>query len=93
MQNLADPSSLLFTIEKPNIYRDDHLVPSLLLESSGPVDKELTIRRSKTIDEVLRGGRGVELYPSGPLGRDGNEVICKWTTIFDLESGGNRDRN
>jgi len=81
LEILSNPSSLLFAIEKPNIYRDDHLVPSLLLGDSpskitsnlsGTISKRLT-----ALAKVVENGRGLE---AGPLGREGNEVVCRWAT-------------
>ncbi|GAA6058973.1 hypothetical protein JCM10212_001683 [Sporobolomyces blumeae] len=68
---MSNPSSLLFEVEKPNIYRDDHLVPSLL-RSTSPTQTENQLSR---LSPIISSGRGME---DGPLGRDGNELVCKW---------------
>ncbi|GAA5960789.1 hypothetical protein JCM3765_000817 [Sporobolomyces pararoseus] len=80
VKTLSNPSSLLFTIEKPNIYRDDHLVPSLLRQSGHHHDSSKISHRLKALDEALGKGRGLDL---GPLGRGGNEMICRWTTTLE----------
>ncbi|GAA5994531.1 hypothetical protein JCM5350_006387 [Sporobolomyces pararoseus] len=80
IQALSNPSSLLFTIEKPNIYRDDHLVPSILRQFGQQVDTTEVTERSRALDEAVEKGRG--LGP-GPLGRGGNEMICRWTMTLD----------
>lgn len=79
---LSNPSSLLFAIEKPNIYRDDHLVPSILFSAYGSPRDSATLsqsvaRRLPALAKVVETGRGLE---AGPLGREGNEVVCKWAT-------------
>ncbi|CEQ41609.1 SPOSA6832_03343, partial [Sporobolomyces salmonicolor] len=83
LELIANPSSLLFAIEKPNIYRDDHLLPSLLLpilssptcSSLRPAITETTERQLLDLSAGVESGRGME---PGPLGRAGNELVCKW---------------
>ncbi|GAA5888047.1 hypothetical protein JCM5296_005415 [Sporobolomyces johnsonii] len=83
LELIANPSSLLFAIEKPNIYRDDHLLPSLLLSilsspacsSLRPAVIETTERQLLDLSAGVASGRGME---PGPLGRAGNELVCKW---------------
>ncbi|GAA6017403.1 hypothetical protein JCM11491_006645 [Sporobolomyces phaffii] len=85
LDNLSDPSSLLFAIEKPNIYRDDHLVPSLLLCERQQIDPHVSLRRTKRLGQVISTGRGLE---AGPLGREGNEMVCRWGApiVWELDA-------
>ncbi|GAA5895288.1 tRNA methylation protein TRM732 [Sporobolomyces salmoneus] len=82
LENLSNPSSLMFTIEKPNICRDDFLLPTISLSLSKRLDSEVVNRRSKALKNTIQTARGLE---SGPLGRDGNELVCRWVTPLEWE--------
>ncbi|GAA5873994.1 hypothetical protein JCM16303_002654 [Sporobolomyces ruberrimus] len=86
IETLSDPTSLLFAIEKPNIYRDDHLVPAILLESPQRLDSKIVSRRLQELGQAISTGRGLE---AGPLGREGNEMVSRWATTltWELDTG------
>lgn len=68
---LSNPSSLLFAIEKPNIFKDDLLELDLLpsTDSSSSVSQAL-----RDLEQALaQNPRG-----EGPFGLLGNELVCKW---------------
>jgi hypothetical protein len=70
MRVISHPSSLLFAIEKPNIYIDD-LLPTEVSSSPAPF--------SPINDELLqRLGEVLDMEDGGPLGLLGHELVCKW---------------
>lgn len=78
---LANPSSLLFAVEKPNIFRDVLLVPSLLREV-GISDAQAADRGS---ERVLSLATAIKANPSlapGPLGLAGNELASRWAATY-----------
>ncbi|GAA5933380.1 tRNA methylation protein TRM732 [Sporobolomyces koalae] len=85
LTSLSDPSSLLFAIEKPNIYRDDHLVPSILRHGSISKNVRPPFSRLQQLARIAESGRGLE---AGPLGREGNEIFCRWATPLVWNSAG-----
>ncbi|GAA5977823.1 hypothetical protein JCM11641_006083 [Rhodosporidiobolus odoratus] len=70
---LANPSSLLFAIEKPNIFLDPFLVTSCM--PSSPASAASSSPREKRLEGAVSKGRGFE---EGPLGMGGNEVVRRW---------------
>lgn len=70
---LSNPSSLLFAIEKPNIFKDD-LLETELLTSTSPDSPETLDSAILALEEALKTFKGGE----GPLGMLGNELVSKW---------------
>ncbi|GAA5824054.1 hypothetical protein JCM11251_001502 [Rhodosporidiobolus azoricus] len=75
---LANPSSLLFAIEKPNIFLDPFLVPRLLSTSLTASLAAEAWAQFERLGQAIEAGRGLE---EGPLGRGGNELVQKWDTL------------
>lgn len=77
MALLSKPSSLLFAVEKPNIFKDD------LLESEvqHSLDETETAVLRQRLEEAVAQGKAVR----GPLGLDGDELYCKWKARLWME--------
>ncbi|KAI5474356.1 DNA polymerase gamma subunit 1 [Pseudohyphozyma bogoriensis] len=73
VQVLSNPSSLLFAIERPNIFLDDLLETEMLTSVSPTTDVAIVNSTVASLSAVL--GTEPEL---GPLGRLGNDLVCKW---------------
>ena len=80
LEMLSNPSSLLFTVEKPNIFQDDLLETESLLALAClqppvfPLDSLETIRSILVqLDPLLVG-----LKEEGPLGIGGRASVAKW---------------
>jgi hypothetical protein len=88
---LSNPSSLLFAVEKPNIFRDFALTTSRLLPSfsiaSSPDDMTRTRLQVAKLVEAVAAGKNL---PAGPLGLTGNELVSRWanTLIRRLDAMG-----
>ncbi|GAA6027127.1 hypothetical protein JCM8097_002413 [Rhodosporidiobolus ruineniae] len=80
---LANPSSLLFAIEKPNIFLDPLLVLSLLV-SSFTLDKTKAKENLQRLEEAVEASKRLE---EGPLGRGGNEVVTRWEAVLGARVG------
>lgn len=68
---LSNPSSLLFAVEKPNIFKDDLLETEIL---SSPDSLEAVNGALSSLEEALKKSKGGD----GPLGVLGQELVCKW---------------
>ncbi|GAA5867264.1 hypothetical protein JCM8547_003140 [Rhodosporidiobolus lusitaniae] len=77
---LSNPSSLLFTVEKPNIYVDPLLVPSRLPSAKLEDGKKDQLEK---LEEAVRQGKALE---AGPLGRGGNESLAKWEGVLGVRA-------
>ncbi|SCV70448.1 BQ2448_1842 [Microbotryum intermedium] len=83
---LSSPSSLLFAIEKPNIYQDDLVEPELYDSvSQAPVDSPESIKATL---EGLQKALEVSPKPDGPLGLLGSSIVCKLAFRLDRSAGG-----
>lgn len=80
---LANPSSLLFTVEKPNIFLDPLLVPCALRSSASAAASSGVDGRRRKLEEAIKAGKALE---EGPLGREGNEVVRKWEGVLGVEA-------
>ncbi|GAA5899201.1 hypothetical protein JCM6882_009282 [Rhodosporidiobolus microsporus] len=77
---LANPSSLLFAIEKPNIFIDPFLVPALLSSTSTAAGRAADPQKQlERLQQAVETGRGLE---EGPLGKGGNELVQKWEKVM-----------
>jgi hypothetical protein len=92
---LSNPSSLLFAVEKPNIFRDFALTTSLLLpffSSGSPQEVKARVGQqvAKLAEAVEAGSRNL---PAGPLGVTGNELVSRWanTLIRRLDAMGEEE--
>lgn len=76
---LSTPSSLLFAIEKPNIFRDETIESEVLLRtaSAGSTTLAEVDAALSSLAGALRASFGQEL-DNGPLRLYGNELVCKW---------------
>ncbi|KAK4051970.1 hypothetical protein OIO90_004500 [Microbotryomycetes sp. JL221] len=83
MQELLKPTSLLFAIEKPNIFKDD------LLEREVCLNAYVSNRSSNVIDKfkqiVSRSNDN-----QGPLSLFGDDFVCKWS--YRLEGCGSKEQ-
>lgn len=69
IEALANPSSLLFAVEKPNIFKDD-----LLENEIAPYDPTSSLEQyRRKLSDAVKTSR----TPNGPLGWAGNEIYCK----------------
>ena len=77
---LSNPTSLLFVVERPNIFADD-LVVSEILGSSIAIgtDDEIASVKQRLRKALLGNKRG-----GGPLGMGGNAVFSKWAQLLGL---------
>jgi hypothetical protein len=75
---LTSPSSLLFTVEKPNIFLDPLLVPSALSSSATSASSSHRDQLAQ-LEEAIKAGKALE---EGPLGRGGNELVQKWEGVL-----------
>ncbi|GAA5880079.1 hypothetical protein JCM3774_003302 [Rhodotorula dairenensis] len=78
---LANPSTLLFAVEKPNIFRDVLLVPSLLRG----LDISDAQAASRGADRIIALATALKANPSfapGPLGLAGNELASRWAATY-----------
>lgn len=73
LEHLSNPSSLLFAIEKPNIFKDELLEAEFMSENQGTTPLTLAAFAASRLSTVL----GTTL-DDGPLGVLGDEVVCKW---------------
>ncbi|GEM08658.1 proteophosphoglycan ppg4 [Rhodotorula toruloides] len=88
---ISNPSSLLFAVEKPNIFRDFALATSLLLpyfsSASSPNMKAHVRMQTAKLAEAVAANPSL---PAGPLGLTGNELVSRWanTLIRRLDTMG-----
>lgn len=75
---LSNPSSLLFAVEKPNIFKDDLLETEVIQSTSGLRDSAVS-----SLGEAVKTFKGGE----GPLGALGNELVSKWAFRLQANSG------
>ncbi|GAA5941468.1 hypothetical protein JCM10213_006094 [Rhodosporidiobolus nylandii] len=86
---LANPSSLLFAIEKPNIFLNPFLVPSYLSVSTLPsFAAGAAPAQLDQLAQAVEQGKGLE---EGPLGRGGNEVVRRWEGVLLPRAGRMQD--
>ncbi|GAA5990105.1 hypothetical protein JCM10908_005823 [Rhodotorula pacifica] len=81
---LANPSSLLFAVEKPNIFRDVLLVPSLLRELAATQSADhhgSDAHRDARISSLVSAVKANTSLTPGPLGLAGNELASRWAAI------------
>ncbi|KAL8286526.1 hypothetical protein RQP46_004543 [Phenoliferia psychrophenolica] len=76
---LSNPSSLLFAIEKPNIFRDEMIETEVLLRSGAATSTTLEAVDGAlaSLAHALHASFGPDL-DNGPLRIYGNELVCKW---------------
>ena len=76
---LSNPTSLLFAIEKPNIFRDELIEMELIVRSglSPSTTLEAIEETLASLTVALRKSFGPDL-DNGPLRLFGNELVCKW---------------
>ncbi|BGP49684.1 hypothetical protein JCM10450v2_005589 [Rhodotorula kratochvilovae] len=71
---LANPTSLLFAVEKPNIFLDFTVSHSLLLSSASAAgDARAALDRLNGASSALE---------KGPLGTGGNELVSRWARVW-----------
>ncbi|GAA6057628.1 hypothetical protein JCM3770_005003 [Rhodotorula araucariae] len=73
LATLANPTSLLFAVEKPNIYRDVLLCSAGVGASASPDEARVALAR--LVDAAL----GLD---AGPLGMGGNELVSRWARVW-----------
>ncbi|GAA5902144.1 hypothetical protein JCM8208_002487 [Rhodotorula glutinis] len=69
---LANPTSLLFAIERSNIFIDFAVLDSLLLSSSPPSSSTEALTAVRKLNEASKN------LDEGPLGTGGNELVSRW---------------
>lgn len=69
LRSLSNPSSLLFAVEKPNIFKDDLLEVEIAPYSS--------VSDLEAYEQRLGAAVSASNSPHGPLGWAGNELYCK----------------
>ncbi|GJN90356.1 hypothetical protein Rhopal_003367-T1 [Rhodotorula paludigena] len=81
LEILANPVSLLFAVEKPNIYIDFNLNHSLLLShlSSDSSSQQRTRDQLARLVQAIESGKALE---PGPLGLAGNEIVSRWARVL-----------
>ncbi|GAA5998529.1 tRNA methylation protein TRM732 [Rhodotorula paludigena] len=81
LEILANPVSLLFAVEKPNIYVDFNLNHSLLLSHLSPdlLSQQQTREQLARLDQAIEAGKALE---PGPLGLAGNEIVSRWARVL-----------
>lgn len=92
---ISNPSSLLFAVEKPNIFRDFALSTSLLLPSFSPASSDSV--KAHVREQVAKLNEAVTAsknLPAGPLGLTGNELVSRWanTLVGRLDAMGEEDK-
>jgi hypothetical protein len=82
---LANPSSLLFAVEKPNIFRDVLLVPSILSELGAQYSQAVGHAGPHASEQIAALASAIKANPSlapGPLGLAGNELASRWAATY-----------
>ncbi|BGP33485.1 hypothetical protein JCM10296v2_005289 [Rhodotorula toruloides] len=76
---ISNPSSLLFAVEKPNIFRDFALTTSLLLPFFSPASSSnVKAHTRQQVAELAAAVTASKNLPAGPLGLTGNELVSRW---------------
>ncbi|BGP09501.1 hypothetical protein JCM10049v2_005374 [Rhodotorula toruloides] len=91
---ISNPSSLLFAIEKPNIFRDFALTTSLLLPSFSPASSDdVKAHARQQVTKLADAVEASRNLPAGPLGLTGNELVSRWvhTLVGRLDAMGEED--
>ena len=81
MDDLSNPTSLLFLVEKPNIFVDDTLTTELMDSTHriGTAEQILDVktRLQRALAENTKG--------TGPLGMGGNDLVSKWCIRLGMD--------
>ncbi|KAM0754870.1 hypothetical protein T439DRAFT_321926 [Meredithblackwellia eburnea MCA 4105] len=77
IEALSESSSYLFAVEKPNIFRDELSEAEFALETSSTSSSDTVAAVDEALAALYSALKASKRAP-GPLGLDGNELVCKW---------------